>query len=199
MTRSKLLLAVAALILAAAAPLTAQIPDSISMGARLRITDAQGRTTMGSFVAKAPDGTVVLRNEWHGNVWTDSIPAEDVRRIEVGGRHRHVLKHLAVTTAVSTGAFAVLVAAAWEPCRCTEFLCCAFTPESRGQAFEWGAVIGGVLGVPVGLILGIAIRHETWRDVGVGTETVTKPALRFAPTPDGGFSLGASVPLGRFP
>jgi hypothetical protein len=194
MARSKLLVAVSALLMYAT-PLDAQIPDSIPAGARLRITDSSGRTITGNLVAS--DTVVVLRSPERRRSF--SVPMADVQRVEVSvGEQRDMFRYTFFTSAISAGALGTWAAATWEPCapKSGNLLNCKWASDSRSDEFLVGAAVGAVLGVPVGLLLGIAMVQDVWRDLAIGSPAVPKPSLGVTPTP-GGIGVAASIAVGR--
>ena len=70
-------------------------------------------------------------------------------------------------------------------------------PSSRGQAFAMGAAAGTMVGVPLGLIIGLAWKHDRWEDVIAGAPDTQKASLQLLPAGGGGFTVAASIPLGR--
>jgi hypothetical protein len=193
MSRSKLLMAIAALLVSTA-PLHAQIPDSIQVGTRLRVTDVSGRIVTGNLVES--DTIVVLHSTQRRRSY--SMPMAEVQRVEVSaGRHRHVLRYTFLTMGISAVGLGAVAAAAWEPCESESLFSCLLATDSRADEFLVFAVVGGVLGVPLGLLVGITSVHEVWREAGTGSLAAPQPSLGFVPLPGGGLGLGASIPVGK--
>jgi hypothetical protein len=125
------------------------------------------------------------------------VPFDGIENIERSlGERRRFARNLAITTGVGAGAGGLISAISWSPCRETGFLACMLHPESRGDAFAWGFVGGAMLGLPVGIIIGLAEKSERW-------ELVPRPS--FGPVAlglvtGGGRGVGvlASIPFGGY-
>ena len=201
-----------ALILTALAvlgsPLAGQVPSTLTPGARVRVTSNGGNHVVG-VVDSIAEGRFFLHSGRVGSAYSDTSLA----RLEVSaGSHRRIGRSVLVTTLISAGALGIIASATYEPCSPTrpqttdvygafvwalaEGIVCSMPPNSRGEAFTWGAAAGAVVGVPLGLIIGLAWKHDRWEDVIAGAPDAPKAALRLMPTRDGGFSLAASIPLG---
>jgi hypothetical protein len=86
----------------------------------------------------------------------------------------------ALIAAPAIGLFAV---ATYEPC--TGW---CFGPDSEGEAFLFGALVGGAVGFLIGGAIGAFTGGESW-------EEVSWQGLRLSvtPTPDGGVAVGGTV------
>lgn len=105
------------------------------------------------------------------------IPRGEIDRMERSlGRHRDFGKNFVMVLASTSVGIGALLAIAWSPCTQTGFLACYLHPTSRGEAFAWGLAGGAILGVPAGLIVGLAIKREKWAPVtlsGPGDATLS--------------------------
>jgi hypothetical protein len=69
-------------------------------------------------------------------------------------------------------------------------------PCSKGGAFAYGAVLGGLAMVPVGALLGLATKSDVWEPVSL-TPPVGFAGARFSVSPSGrGVGLRVSIPVG---
>lgn len=118
-----------------------------------------------------------------------------VERIEISrGRSRNFGKHFGISVLGASVLGGVVGAAAYEPCESTEFLGCFLAPESRGEAFGWGAALGAAVGVPIGIVLGLTIEKEDWAEYSPEQGAVS--AVRVHPVVLGErFGLRGSVTL----
>ena len=140
-----------------AAPAATLLP-----GARVRITQAGEKPRVAIVVAQSAD-TLLVRSPELAN--TVAMPIADISRLDVStGRHRSVIKGMALGTAGAGALGAAIWAMTFEPCESTEFLGCLFEPESRGDAALMGGAVGGVVGFVVGSLVGLVPR-EHWERV----------------------------------
>ena len=172
-----------------ASGLAQRVPDP---GELVRITQTDG-TVLTGFFARSSTEHLVLLGAWREQEYV--IPRTDIDTIERSlGRHRQFGKNFGITLAVASLSIGAISAFTWSPCRDTGFLACLFHPTSRGEAFTWGFVGGAALGLPIGLVVGLAVRQERWARVsvpGLGESVLSiKPVLG----PRTGFS--ASISLG---
>ncbi len=85
---------------------------------------------------------------------------------------------------IAAPAIGLLAVATYEPC--TGW--CIMAPASEGEAFLFGALVGGVAGFLIGGAIGAFTGGESWEDVGwQGLR------LSVTPTPDGGVAVGGTV------
>jgi hypothetical protein len=157
-----------------------------SVGDRVRVQQSDGRVVVGTAERISPD-EIVLGGS--------TLSFDGIESIERSlGERRRFGRNLAITTGVAAGAGGLISAISWSPCRETGFLACMLHPESRSDAFAWGFVGGGILGLPLGIIIGLADKSERW-------EPVTRPslgpvALRLVTGGGRGVGVRASIPLG---
>jgi hypothetical protein len=162
------------LVLALAHPATlvsqeAPTAATLASGARVRITNAGSEPRIATVVARQGDTLLVRWPEFASAV---AVPLAEISRLEVStGRHRRVLKGMALGTAAGGVTGALLGAASYEPCESTEFMGCFLSPESRMQSAAFGGVVGGALGLVVGSLAGLA-RHENWKRVSLDERRV---------------------------
>ena len=162
------------------------------------------------------EGDWVRISQTNGTVVTGTVSyasAEEVRlqsgsagqellilRGEIGkmerslGRHRSFGKNFAITLVSSSVGMGALLAIAWSPCTETGFLACYLHPTSRGEALTWGLAGGAILGVPAGLIVGLAVKREKWAPVSLsGPGDVT---LSILPVLGTGIGVSGSISFG---
>jgi hypothetical protein len=177
-----LALAYPATLVAQAAPTAA----TLAPGARVRVTTSGSGRQIGTVVAHRGDTLLVRWPEFANAV---AVPLDGVSRLEVStGRHRRVVKGLMLGTAIGGVTGVLIGAASYEPCDSTEFMGCFLGPTSRGESAAVVGVAGGVLGLVVGSLAGLA-RHERWKPVSLGERRVA-----FAVTPRAhGTRLGVSL------
>jgi hypothetical protein len=102
----------------------------------------------------------------------------------------HFVRNFAVSIGAGALVFGTWAAAVYEPCASD----CWLSPDDRADAFAFGAVIGAVVAIPVGVIAGIASRSERWEAIPLSppadvTLLLGAPAGR-------GVSLGLRLPVG---
>ena len=85
---------------------------------------------------------------------------------------------------IAAPAIGLLAVATYQPC--TGW--CIVGPESEGEAFMFGALVGGAAGFLIGGAIGAFTGGESWDEVG-------RQLLRLSvtPTPDGGVTVGGTV------
>jgi hypothetical protein len=159
---------------------------SLTPGARVRIAQAGEKPRVGIVVARTADTLLV---KWPEFASSAAVPFADISRLDVStGRHRRVLKGMALGT-VGVGTIGAIAGAiSYQPCQSTEFLGCLFAPASRSDAAAFGGVVGGALGLVVGSLVGLQ-RHESWKRVSLDDRRV---AIALAPR---GQATGVGVSL----
>lgn len=131
-------------------------------GVRVRVTQANGIRHDGIFQGLEADSARITASRGA----MVAIPLSDVRRLEVStGRHRRFWKNFGLATAGAAALGAGISAATYEPCNDEVLFGCLVSPSSRTEAFMWGAVAGGMIGVPVAVVVGAAVRQEQWAPV----------------------------------
>ena len=181
---------VVACCLAGSAESAAQAPaDS---GARVRISYANGPRLIGTLHAMTADSVRIVPEI--GNAVL-SFARRDITTLEVStARRRRFWRHLAIAVGVAGGTGATIAAATWEPCVSTEFLGCMLYPESRGEAFTMGLLVGVGLGAPVGVLIGALVKVDDWAPVSQGPGGKRRTSLR--PTAGSRPGLAVSVAFG---
>ena len=163
---------------------------TLEPGARVRLTQSSGERHEGTLQAIGSDSARLTGSR--GTLV--SVPLSDLSRIEVSlGRRRQFWKHLGLTAvglAVLGGAAG---GASYEPCDESVLFGCLLSPGSQGEAFAWGAMLGGVVGVPAGIVVGAAVRREEWAPVQ--REGVQPRQVPVRPTLGRGVGLAATVTL----
>jgi len=185
--------ALAVLLAGLMLPLTTAGQAPPGPGDRVRIHQADGRVATGVLAATS-ENEVTLS----GSGGELTFPADRISGLERSlGRHRRFGRTFTVTLAVAALAGGTVSAIAWTPCRQTGFMACFLTPQSRADAFAWGLAGGAVIGVPVGLILGLAVTSEVWEPVSL--PSVGGVALSVRAAPGEGVGLVAALPVGGRP
>lgn len=184
----RILLAVVwALVLAAPAAAPAQAPQP---GSRVRVTHAQGRH-VGTLRSIGSD-TIRFTAETGARF---GLATSEVTALEQSaGRHRQFLRNFAIVTASIVATGGVVGFTTYEPCESTGFLSCMMSPNSRSEAMVWGATLGGVVGIPVGLIAGAAMKTERWVPVAAVGEVLSRVSIRM--TPMHGLGISGSYVIG---
>lgn len=128
-------------------------------GERVRIVHRDGSVVTGTFDRHA-SGQVEVLTDHTGEARV--IPEEEIESLERSlGPQRRFGKYLGLTVAATSVTLGTISAMTWEPCE--GWLCIG--PESRGEAFVWGAVGGALIGLPVGAIVGAVVKEERWEVV----------------------------------
>lgn len=161
----------AALVLGPPAASAQNLPGE---GDRVRVRMAGGSERTGLVSAFDPAGSLVLVDEASGR--EVSLPLHDVAGLEQSlGKGRRFGRNLGYTIAATSLTFGVLGAVSWS--ECTGW--CLLHPESRADAFAWGLVGGAVVGLPIGVIVGLAVTSERWASVDL--PAVTERSVHFTP------------------
>jgi len=183
LTASLLLLAVLAL------SLSAQVTPET--GDRIRVKLLDGSTADGTFVTASP-GQILL--EMPNRLLEVSI--HDARKVEVhAGTERRFMRRFGISVGVLSAASAATGALLWSPCEPTVIFDCLLQPSSRSHAFVVGAFVGGVIGVPVGLLLG-AIPVDRWEPAMLSQPLIGSAHLQGISVGPDGFAVSLSLPVG---
>lgn len=170
-----------------ASGLAAQADSLPAVGDRVRLTDVDGRRATG-VVVDASERRIALRQGETVRAF-DRSSLTSVERST--GRYRSFGKPLFISTFGSVLFFGLTSAATYEPCEAE----CWFQPRSRTGAFAEGAVFGGiVVGVPVGLVWALAVKHDRWESLGA-SDAGAPVKLLLIPERAGRVRVGASLPL----
>ncbi len=152
------------------------------IGERVRVRHVDGRLFTGSVESTSDAG---LRLVAPGGPYI-------IGRAEIAGMERSRGEHgsfgrgFITTVGIAAGGVGLISAIAWSPCRDG----CIVHPNTRGDAFAWGAAGGALLGFPLGILVGIASKSERWEVIPSYGPVV----LSFVAGPDG-FALQASIPM----
>ena len=159
----------------------------VQPGERVRILTVTGASQVGVVAKSASDSLMLTTGS--GAMW---VRQGDVTYLERSvGRHRRFARNMAVTVGSVAGASGMLAAIGWEKCVSNQLFGCLMAPETRTDAFFFGAVVGGALSVPVGVLLGLALRYDDWEPVGGAVQTGARMSVR--PLLDRGFGASVSV------
>jgi hypothetical protein len=162
--------------------------QALEPGSRVRLTQASGARHQGILHAIETD-SVRLTGARGGLV---AVSLADVERVEVSlGRRRQFWKHLGMTAVGLALVGGGVAASTYEPCNEDVLFGCLMEPESRGEAFFWGAIVGGAVGVPAGVVVGAAVRQEQWQPVNHPAVRPRQVSIR----PIVGNRIGASATL----
>lgn len=173
------------LLLALTVPceLRAQVP--LAAGDEVRIRDRRGLEHEGVIVTSTPD-EIRMTTRAGDHV----VPHEQIATLERSvGQQRRFGRNFLLTVGVMAGVGAVMSATTWEPC--TGF--CILHPESRTEAFTWGLAGGALLGAPIGLIVGLAVKSERWESIPMPASPGLALSLRRSSR---GLDFVASIPVG---
>lgn len=162
--------------------------QALEPGARVRLTQANGARFQGILEAIEADSARITAAEGK----RVALPLADVHRVEVSlGQRRQFWKHLAVTVASMAAVGGAIGGATYEPCDEDVLFGCLLSPGDRGEAVVWGAMLGGAAGVPVGIVVGAAVRREQWARVSHPAGRPRQVSIR----PIIGERIGASATL----
>lgn len=178
-----------------AGPAVAQTTsERLEPGSRIRVVDNQGHKTVGTLASLTSDSLIVNTAE---GIQDRALALSTVTAVQVSqGRHRQVGKTMLVTMGASAIVFGLLSAASYEPCHPQGWFDCMMAPSSRGSAFAWGFGGGAALGLPLGLLVGLAAKHEQWANARLPGTPVAAPMAQVTRLPGGRIGLGLSIPFG---
>jgi hypothetical protein len=102
-------------------------------------------------------------------------------------------RNFGITVGAGVVGIAMLAATTWEPCVSTHPFGCFFAPRSWREAVGMGALAGLVIGLPIGTLVGSAVKYERCEPLSlsgsgqaafsiqpiVGSEFGFSPALAF--------------------
>lgn len=154
----QLYLLMAVVVLATAHSAKGEAQPPVQPADRVRILTRGGGSFTGVVIELARDSLEVQSSSERR--W---VQQADVAYLERSARrYRRFGRNFAATVGSVAGVSGMLSAITWKKCVSNEFLGCFLEPQTRGDAFLWGATAGAVLSVPVGVILGLAIRYDQW-------------------------------------
>ena len=166
-----------------AAPLPGAAQDLAAPGARVRVIASDGSTSVGTLNELTADSIRIV--DAAQRTLTLVRAGATVERSL--GRRKNFWKHFAIgTVAVATGG-ALVSAFTWSECSS-----CWIYPESRAEAFAWGLAAGGVVGIPIGIIAGLAIKVERWEPLALPTHG---SAAKWPATHTRSFTVTAAIPI----
>ncbi|MSR19672.1 MAG: hypothetical protein EXR91_01645 [Gemmatimonadetes bacterium] len=172
-------------LVAATLPIAAGAQSVATAGDRIRIRQTDGSSVVGT-VVEASDSQMRLLGPGGEFV----VARDEIRTLERSrGEGRAFAKNFFVTTGAGALVFGFLSAATFE--QCSGF---CIGPTSTGEAFTWGVVGGGILSMPIGVIVGLVVKGERWDRLFLPRPA--NVALSFAPVRGGGFAFRASIPVG---
>ena len=174
-------------------PLAVSGQRAPSLGDRVRLRSPDGANPVGVVTSVTPDSVEVRQLRGRTEVWYATADWDQLERSL--GRERSFGKNFGITLGVSTGAIALISAIAWSPCTDTGFVACDFYPLSRMRAFGYGMVGGALIGLPLGVIVGLAANSEKWEPISVpGRKSV---AIEIVPIVGRRVGLAGSISFGR--
>jgi hypothetical protein len=163
-----------------------------SQGDRVRISRVDGTVETGIFQSASAQG-VQLRP-----VLGSTRPAISLEEIELMerdlGRHSRFWRNFGITVGASIVGIAMLAATTWEPCVSTQPFGCLLAPQSRSEAVGMGALAGLVIGLPIGTLVGSAVKYERWEPLSLSGSG--QAAFSIQPIVGRRFGLSASLALG---
>jgi len=176
------------MLLALALPsfVAGQVPD---VGDRLRIENRSGTEWTGTLQAHSPEGLTLIVDEE-----TRVFPASEIAGLERSlGEQRNFRKYFGITL-TSVGLIGILTFAATKPGAddCTGG---RFCPTPRWMSAIEGLWVGGLVGVPVGVVVGLTKKEERWEPLSMGGQQGTTVSIR--PIVGDRIGLGATIRLGR--
>lgn len=178
-------------ILMAIGSIEARGQDSIGVkpGSRVRIHSLDGVVWIGTLMSI--DSELARLTRGGGDLL--SIQHARIERIQVSiGRERTVASTMLKVGGALTLFGGVFGAISYRPCVPQNFLDCYLSPNSRGAAFLFGGAAGGVVGLPLGLLIGLH-KRDIWRDAKIAVPAA--PRSQFSLTPVIGSGVGF---VGRF-
>jgi len=163
----------------------AHVEAQLVEGDRVRIGFINGGGVTGTFAESTPTALVLYR----GGI-PIAVPRAQIGEMERSlGKRGDFGRNLLVSVGASAlivGGMAALVTDPSEPC---DMFC------GRQSAFVLGAIGGGVIGVPIGLIAGIASYQERWERLPLSTPNGFSLLLGY-----GALGVAFRLPLdGAFP
>lgn len=169
MSRSRFPVAAAVLALLFSSGLCAQSSTALDPGARLRITQANGRPVVGVLAALTYDGLTPRSDSAPNRFSPDAL----ARMARSDGRDVGWKTFLYIMGGC-TVAGGLIGAITYSPCEDDGFMACFLAPESRGEALVMGAAVGALLGIPLGVLITAALRHDRGREASL--DAARRPA-----------------------
>lgn len=125
-------------------------PDS-----RVRVTQANGSRTIGGLISR--DATEI-RLAVPGAGSERVIPMAHVAMLERSlGQQRRLPGSFLLAMAGTALIGGIIASSTWDGADGG-----AFTSDTRGHAFRQGLLLGGLAGIPVGVVVGLTVKQERW-------------------------------------
>jgi hypothetical protein len=154
-----------------------------SVGERVRVRHVDGRLFAGAVESTSPER---IRLAAPGGPYL--IPRDAIAGMERSlGERRSFGRSFATTLGIGAGGVGVVAAIVWNPCESD----CILHPRTRGDAFLWGVVGGGVVAFPLAILVGAASKSERWGPV----QGYLPVAMSVMTPPTGGIGVSASIPV----
>jgi hypothetical protein len=134
----------------------AQYP--VPEGARIRVRQQPNLVWVGTLHALSAD--TVIFTDAQGQRY--SLARQNIELERSIGRMQSFWKNFGLTVGGAAVAGGLVSAISWTECNDSGPFGCLLEPGSRGEAFGWGVIAGGLVGVPVGVLLGAVIKPERW-------------------------------------
>lgn len=164
----------------------------LSPGELVRIHPLNGPVVTGIVQVASPQA-IRLLGKAGGTEFV--IPQDEIGQIERSlGRHRKFGRNFAVTVVASAVGIGAISAISWSPCTDTGLFGCIMDPNSRGDAFSLGLAGGAIIGLPIGIIVGLAVKHERWERLSLPRQG--QAALSIQPILGRELGLSASFAFG---
>jgi hypothetical protein len=151
------------LVLILLAPQLAMAQHPVPEGARIRVRQPPSLIWVGTLQSLSPDTVTFIDGQ--GNRL--SLARQNVELERSIGRTQSFWKHFGLTVGGAALTGGIISAVTWTECNESGLFGCFMEPASRGEAFGWGFVAGGLVAVPLGVLLGAVIKPERWIKVGV--------------------------------
>jgi len=139
-------------------PIAAFAQEPPTLETRVRVTQSSGLVTVGTLRSLSADSIVFIDPQGKPT----GLALQNVALERSIGRTGRFWKTFGITVAAGAAVGGLISAATWEQCESDAFLGCFMVPASRGEAGILGVLAGGVIGIPVGALLGAVIKVERW-------------------------------------
>ena len=162
--------------------------DIPSPGDRIRVKQVDGTTLTGTFSTRSAEAIQLSVGAAGPMV---EVPVEGIAVLEPSlGRQRNYPKYIGITVAATSIVGATIGLFTYDP-SCSGFIC--FT---RTDHFLYGFGIGALVGLPLGAIIGHAVREERWNPVSLPSPAESRLTIR--PVIGSGVGFAASIRVGGF-
>ncbi|MDH3204968.1 MAG: hypothetical protein OEO79_00065 [Gemmatimonadota bacterium] len=181
-------------LLGAVLPAASHAQTVLSPGDRIRFREAEGAVVIGVVSAISAEEVRLATQDRSGHV----VSRDQIESLERSlGTERRFARNLFISVGAGAAIGGVMGAVTWKPCRETGFLACFLHPASRGEAAQWGTAAGALIGVPIGVIVGLATRHEVWEPLSVHGPGGSTVSIRPVVSPDL-LGVTGSISVGGF-